>query len=73
MELAKGSVEVIAGFLRGAYNGDGHRCETKTEYSTMSRQLAQGITYLLTLLEIKSKFWQDKKGLFLITISGKKE
>jgi transitional endoplasmic reticulum ATPase len=73
MELAKGTVEVIAGFLRGAYNGDGHRCETMITYGTMSKQLAQGITYLLTLLGIKSKFWQNKKGLFLITISGKKE
>jgi transitional endoplasmic reticulum ATPase len=71
--LFKASSNVIARFLRGAFDGDGHVGDTKIEYGTMSEQLSSGLAYLLTALGIKFKFWKRKDGLHLITISGKLE
>ncbi len=71
--LFKGPKELIGSFLKGAYSGDGHIDDKKIEYGTMSRKLAEGIVYLLTILGIKCKYWRRKDGLYLITISGKLE
>jgi transitional endoplasmic reticulum ATPase len=71
--LFKASGEVIAGFLRGAYLGDGHIDDRKIEYGTMSKKLAEGMAYLLTLLGVKYRCWHRKDGLYLLTISGKLE
>ncbi len=69
----KANEEVITSFLRGLWSGDGHIDDKKIEYGTMSEKLAFGITYLLTQLGIKSKYWRRKDKLNMVTISGKKE
>ncbi|MGB2727721.1 MAG: AAA family ATPase [Halobacteriota archaeon] len=69
----KANEEVITSFLRGLWSGDGHIDDKKIEYGTMSEKLAFGITYLLTQLGIKSKYWRRKDELNMVTISGKKE
>ena len=71
--VTKSSKEIMAAFLRSAFKGDGSISKTKIEYSTMSKHLAEGISYLLTLLGIKYRFWQRKDNIYLITISGKRE
>ncbi len=67
------SAEVIAGFLRGLWRGDGHVGDRKIEYWTKSKELASGIVYLLTQLGIKSKYSERKGGIHIVTISGKDE
>lgn len=69
----KANEEVITSHLRGLWSGDGHIDDKKIEYGTMSEKLAFGITYLLTQLGIKSKYWRRKDELKMVTISGKKE
>ncbi|MFQ6010282.1 MAG: AAA family ATPase, partial [Candidatus Aenigmatarchaeota archaeon] len=71
--LFKAEPKVIAAFLRGAWNGDGHINKRKAEYGTASEELAHGITYLLSFAGIKSRFWKRKDGLSMITVSGKRE
>lgn len=71
--ITKTSKDIIKLFLKSAYKGDGITSKTKIEYCTMSRNLAEGISYLLTLLEIKYRIWQRKDKAHMITISGKKE
>jgi len=71
--ISKGSNDVIRAFLRSAYKGDGYIGGEKVEYGTMSKHLAQGMCYLLTLQGIKYRFWQRKDKMYMITISGKKE
>jgi len=71
--LFKASTKMMARFLRSAYEGDGHIDDQKIEYGTMSKDLAEGISYILTFLGLKHKFWKREDGLYLITISGKAE
>ncbi len=71
--LAKASEDVITSFLRSAYKGDGSISMTKIEYGSMSKNLAEGITYLLTQLGIKAKYWNRQDGMSLVTISGRKD
>jgi transitional endoplasmic reticulum ATPase len=72
-KIFKTEKKLITAFLKGAYNGDGHIDEKKIEYGTMSKEMAEGIKYLLTFLGIKARIWQRKDNMFMITISGKKE
>ncbi|PIN83185.1 hypothetical protein COV61_03855, partial [Candidatus Micrarchaeota archaeon CG11_big_fil_rev_8_21_14_0_20_47_5] len=58
--IFKSDCRRIARFLRGAYLGDGHLGKTKVEYGTMSKKLAHGITYLLSILGIKYRRWERK-------------
>ncbi|MEM2866173.1 MAG: AAA family ATPase [Candidatus Hadarchaeales archaeon] len=71
--IFKSSPRVMAGFLRGLYGGDGHMDDKKIEYGTMSRKLAEGVSYLLTALGIKHRFWRRKDGMHLLTVSGRLE
>lgn len=71
--IAKASKEVIASFLRAAYKGYGTITKARIEYGSMSKSCAEGFTYLLTILGIKSKYLKRKDGMYLISISGKKE
>ncbi|MBI3035976.1 AAA family ATPase [Candidatus Woesearchaeota archaeon] len=71
--VTKSSKDVICAFLRGAYKGDGHIDNQKIEYGTMSEDFAQTMTYLLSQMSIKAKYWQRKDGMNMVTISGKKE
>ncbi|MFH1821310.1 MAG: AAA family ATPase [Methanobacteriota archaeon] len=72
-QILKSSADVMSSFLRGAYGGDGYIGDKKIEYGTMSRELIEGIAYVLTALGVKYKFWKRKDGMYLITISGKLE
>jgi transitional endoplasmic reticulum ATPase len=63
----------IQAFLRGAWKGDGHIDDLKAEYGSMSKELAQGISYLLTFLGIRYKLWHRKDKMFMVTISGKED
>jgi hypothetical protein len=71
--ITKASKEVLTAFLASAYKGDGHVGTTKIEYATKSKHLAEGMTYMLTLLGIKYNYWERKDGCHLLTITGKKE
>ncbi|MBI5073351.1 AAA family ATPase, partial [Candidatus Woesearchaeota archaeon] len=71
--LAKSTKEVIVSFLRAAYKGDGSISQTKIEYGSKSAALVEGIAYLTTILGIKSKFWERKDEMFMLTISGECE
>ncbi len=68
-----GDERIISAFLRGAWLGDGHVDELKAEYGSMSEELSQGISYLLTFLGIRHRFWNRKDNMFMITISGKED
>ena len=71
--ISKADARIIAAFLRAAYKGDGSISDTKIEYGTMSRHLAEGISYMLVILGIKNRFWRRKDKAFLVTVSGLKE
>ncbi|MEM0359526.1 MAG: CDC48 family AAA ATPase [Candidatus Hadarchaeales archaeon] len=71
--IFKSSPRVMAGFLRGLYEGDGNMDDKKIEYGTMNRKLAEGVSYLLTALGIKHRFWRRKDGMYLLTVSGRLE
>lgn len=71
--LAKSTKEVIVSFLRAAYKGDGSISQTKIEYGSKSSALVEGISYLTTILGIKSKYWKRKDEMFMLTISGECE
>lgn len=71
--ISKANELIICSFLRSAYKGDGSISGTKIEYGSMSKNLVEGISYMLTLLGIKYRFWQRKDKMYMSTISGKKE
>ncbi len=71
--LAKCTKEVISSFLMAAYKGDGCITNTKIEYYSKSKELTEGISYLLAICGIKAKYWKRKDDIFIATISGKKE
>ncbi len=71
--LFKAQPRQISAFLRGAWKGDGSFQDTRIEYSSASKELAQGNIYLLSLLGVKAKYWKRSDGMHMVTISGKKE
>jgi hypothetical protein len=72
-KLFKANSEMISSFLKGCYEGDGHIDNKKIEYGSKSKELVEGIVYLLSILDIKTKYWNRKDGMYLVTISGKAE
>jgi SpoVK/Ycf46/Vps4 family AAA+-type ATPase/intein/homing endonuclease len=71
--LFKTTSEQISAFLRGAWSGDGFIGNAKIEYGSSSKELAQGIIYLLSLLRIRAKYWKRIDGMHMVAIYGKKE
>jgi transitional endoplasmic reticulum ATPase len=71
--IFKAQQEQISAFLRGAWRGDGSISEAKIEYGSASKKLTEGIMYLLSLLNVKARYWKRSDGIHMVTISGKKE
>ena len=71
--ISKSNKEIISSFINALYKGDGHIDNQKIEYGTMSKKVAEVLSYLLLNFEIKNKYWQRSDGMHLITISGQRE
>ena len=67
-EILTASDDVISAFLKGFFLGDGYAGKTQLELSTASKELAKGLTYLLTRLGILySVSFKPRKNRILIT------
>ena len=67
-EILTASDDVAEAFLRGIFLGDGCAGNTQVELITASRELAKGLTYLLTRLGILySVSFKPRKNRILIT------
>ena len=57
--IMKSDNKVISAFIRGLYDGDG-TCKSGLSYKTFSKDLAEGLTYLLARLGIYSYIRENK-------------
>jgi len=72
-DIFKTDITTIKKFLKSLYDGDGTMDNSQISYGSRSRKLTQNITYLLALLGIKCKYWERKDGMYMVTVTGKKE
>ncbi|MEM0480609.1 MAG: CDC48 family AAA ATPase [Candidatus Aenigmatarchaeota archaeon] len=69
--IFKANEKIISAFLKGLYRGDGHIRKTKIELGTMSKNLARGVSYLLTILGIRHRVW--KSNAYFVSIYGEED
>ncbi len=64
--IFKSDDKVVAAFIRGLFDGDG-TCSSGVSYKTNSKQLAEGLSYLLARMGIYC-YINEKEGQYKVTI-----